>query len=215
VPYQGKTLVALWMETNRAPFVIKNQSGRLPHREVPWRDGTETRTAHRSDLLKILVPIQKLPEFELLGQKVVLREDVEKRELRLKFILTLKLYVTTFTDEVAMNPFHRCNAEIKWNKQPHSPMLERITLKQPYRFLSGESDSLTIESTGSEVLIGGPGKLNLEARLSIPETPKPMPKSLKVIVSLDIVKSQRIVTVECEVKRKSHNSDQPQIGVWE
>ena len=71
VPYKDKVLVALYFETERAPFVVKNPEGKIPHREVPWREGIKTRTAKRSDLIKLLVPIQEIPEFELLGGNIV------------------------------------------------------------------------------------------------------------------------------------------------
>jgi hypothetical protein len=69
----GNSLVALYFETaTEAPFVIKNSKGGYPEYIVPWREGTALRAASRENLLRILVPTQKLSglkgelEFNLL-----------------------------------------------------------------------------------------------------------------------------------------------------
>jgi hypothetical protein len=69
VPYEGKTLVALLFETGRAPFVVKTRDEFL---EVPWRVGTRTNSARRSDLVRLLVPVVKLPDFELLSAGMII-----------------------------------------------------------------------------------------------------------------------------------------------
>jgi len=65
IPVNGKNLVALLFESNRAPFVVRNkENDRL---EVPWRDGTRTRSATRSELLKLLSKQISIPKFEILA----------------------------------------------------------------------------------------------------------------------------------------------------
>src|SRR6266404_5325723 len=56
VQYKGKSVAALCFDTSRFPYVVKNQSfdssGGGPVKfEVPWREGTSTRTATRSELV--------------------------------------------------------------------------------------------------------------------------------------------------------------------
>ncbi|MDA0268976.1 MAG: hypothetical protein O2890_11825 [Cyanobacteria bacterium] len=70
IPVDGVTVVALLFETNRAPFVVKNPNGGTIHREVPWRENTSIRSAHRSDLIRVLAPIQFLPEIEILSAEL-------------------------------------------------------------------------------------------------------------------------------------------------
>src|SRR5581483_1698115 len=54
-------VVVLYFETDKAaPYVIKNDQQGGPDFEVPWREGTSTRTANRTQLLRILVPIVRL-----------------------------------------------------------------------------------------------------------------------------------------------------------
>ena len=71
IPVDNKTVVALLFETDRAPFVIKNQAYGSPgggsvELEVPWRENTAIRSARRSDLIRLLAPLELLPEIEIL-----------------------------------------------------------------------------------------------------------------------------------------------------
>src|SRR5262249_28018258 len=72
IPADDKTIVALLFETDRAPFVVKARDGYL---EVPWREGTRTNSARRSDLVRLLTPVLRLPQFEVMGGRVELREQ--------------------------------------------------------------------------------------------------------------------------------------------
>ncbi len=66
IPVDGTTIVALLIQTDRAPFVVKNasygqQGGGPVELEVPWREGTRVRTATRANLISMLTPTLKLP----------------------------------------------------------------------------------------------------------------------------------------------------------
>ena len=82
IPIDGKTIVALYFETDRAPYVIKNplfgieKGGPISH-ETPWREGTSIRSARRSDLLKLLIPTMYVPEIEVLDGDLTLSADKE------------------------------------------------------------------------------------------------------------------------------------------
>jgi hypothetical protein len=57
------SVVVLYMTTERAPYVVNRQEEQGPfEREVPWRDGNRTRSAHRHELLRVLVPAVTPPE---------------------------------------------------------------------------------------------------------------------------------------------------------
>lgn len=59
------TVLALRFTTDRAPYVIKCD-GQGVDREVPWRDGTTTRSAHRNEILRMLTPVRRLPNVDLI-----------------------------------------------------------------------------------------------------------------------------------------------------
>lgn len=67
IPVDGVTIVALYFETDRAPFVVKNPVGGTVQREVPWREATSIKSATRSQLIRLLTPIQKLPTVEVVA----------------------------------------------------------------------------------------------------------------------------------------------------
>jgi len=72
VPYNDKRPVALLIETDRAPFVVKNAAHNTPgggsvQWETPWRAGNSVRSARRADLLRLLSPLQTRPDVEIRG----------------------------------------------------------------------------------------------------------------------------------------------------
>jgi hypothetical protein len=59
----GRSVVALYMTTERAPYLVKRQDQQGPfEREVPWRDGNRTRSAYRRELLRLLLAAVAPPE---------------------------------------------------------------------------------------------------------------------------------------------------------
>jgi hypothetical protein len=115
VPWKSITVVALLFETNRAPYVIKNPQPRQIQSEVPWREGNSTRTARRRDLLRLLVPLQKMPELELISAHL----DAWKRmqgqldDWAIRFALELKLYVLPRDTSRISFPGHRSTFSIE------------------------------------------------------------------------------------------------------
>ena len=61
----GRHVVALLLDTGRAPYVVNIPNGGRITREVPWRANNSTRTAHRRELLATVVPQARVPELEL------------------------------------------------------------------------------------------------------------------------------------------------------
>jgi hypothetical protein len=112
----GSAVVALLFDTRQGPYLVKNQTyGRSPDSvewEVPWRDGTRTRTARRSELLRILSPRQLLPDVEnryallTVEPGAVTDENRERRQ-----VLTWNLYATAYfaprDERAVVFPFHR------------------------------------------------------------------------------------------------------------
>lgn len=177
VPYSGETVVALLFETDRAPFVIKNpafgvESGVSIAFEVPWREGTLTRTANRSDLIRLLVPMLNLPEVELLDGELVLSE-YDKYHWGLR----IQLYITPQEGATVVIPFHRCEAMVKLPALEAPIDLGDIRLAPPYKGIPGplgsgmERDSYTVANTGNELILQGPGCVNLSGAAWADELP--------------------------------------------
>lgn len=58
---RARSVIALTFTTDRAPYVITTSGKDGVHREVPFREATSLRSAHRHDLLRILVPTVDVP----------------------------------------------------------------------------------------------------------------------------------------------------------
>jgi hypothetical protein len=175
VPVKDRAVVALFFETDRAPFVVKNPAygslgGGSVSLEVPWRENTSTRSATRSDLIKLLSPLQKLPSFEILSGELVVQQmsissppPIEvtwqgaKSGSNLEWHLTLELYMETKNTERVVIPLHRCNAWLEIVGWLPRTLFHPVRLWSPCTGI-GElivSQSLTIKSTNSELLIDG------------------------------------------------------------
>lgn len=72
----GQDVVALQFTTDRAPYVVSVEGGGRVSREVPWRAGNATRTAHRHELIRALVAEASVPHLELVGGLVDIDEFV-------------------------------------------------------------------------------------------------------------------------------------------
>ena len=60
VDSSGEKVVALVFASDRAPYVVKTGSAN-PSFEIPIREGSGTRSAHRDEILRMLMPTVKVP----------------------------------------------------------------------------------------------------------------------------------------------------------
>ena len=165
ISFQGKTVVALFVETDHAPFVVKNpdfgtRTGVAIAYEVPWREGTTTRTATRAHLIRLLVPRLALPEIEIIDTELVLR----KRD-KYYWNLKMRLYAVPQVGTLVVIPFHRCEVRVELAPCGTTVDLGSVSIRPPYFIMSTASrpDSLTAENTGNELLLQGPSRVDLFA----------------------------------------------------
>ena len=199
VPYNGKTVVALVFETERSPFVIRIPATWGPvTNEVPWREANSTRSARRSDLIKILYPIQKQPSIELLDGSIELQKAITGMgQGAYQWNLNMMLYFITYSSETMVFPFHRC--EVLWRPQgrPDEKAFSNLRITPPTSYSSREfkqkNKSLTVDSTDYEVLIDTAGMTELTAESFEDEKPGPI----------------LFEAIELKLKLCSHHSDLP------
>lgn len=185
IPVGDKTVAALYFETDRAPFVVKNKdygnSGVSVEREVPWREGTSTRTATRADLIKLLSPLQKLPTFELRSGELNVRwisnqQDSNQKEMY--WSLEIMMYVESHLGSEIVIPFHRCHVALQISEFSELIYLNNVRLQPlgcyvidesihienpPALYTIFKSLSSTINAENEQVLINGSGTLILKA----------------------------------------------------
>ncbi|HOX37018.1 MAG TPA: hypothetical protein PL033_03430 [Candidatus Brocadiia bacterium] len=161
VPSGSAQIVVLYFETDAAPFVVATKNGGQVESEVPWREGNSTRTATRSDLLKILVPTIKIPEVELLYAVVELIDEGDTRRV---VELQAQFYVEPKSPEPVVFPNHRATATITGEDgiilEDHSPLEIRGPGLSPV-YNSRESD---ISAKGGVGWCGGPGIVVIETQ---------------------------------------------------
>jgi len=175
VPVDDKTVVALLFVTDRAPFVVKNpaysgKDGGPVQFEVPWREGTATRSARRADLLKLLVPLQALPKLEARSGAVCAHPVTGPNGNReLKWKLTLQLYVEPTSEKPVTIPFHKCTVTIEMpGLLDRTPMTNLLLGPVNSFFVMRSRISSMIVRMQDEVRVSGPGMLYMQADLVTP-----------------------------------------------
>lgn len=172
----GTTVVALLFETDRAPFVVKNPSyGKEKDQikfEVPWREGTSTRTASRNDLIQLLVPISHSPRVEVIGGELTCSVHRSNNALLRWNLVALKLYVEPVTRNEINFAFHRCEVSIQIPNISEKIILANIRIKPPYvpdssappnlsYYTPMKPDTINSAHTESEIFFQGPGRGDL------------------------------------------------------
>jgi hypothetical protein len=82
----GVSIVALYFETNRPPYVVKNAVPGQIDFEVPWREGNRTRSAKRADLLRLLYPTLKALKVTVRGASLRYYPAEKKQEMWRVFV---------------------------------------------------------------------------------------------------------------------------------
>ena len=187
VAYKGKTIAALCFDTSRAPFVVKNPAfgktaGEPVEWEVPWREGTKTRSAGRNDLILLLSPLSALPKIEVLDAEMRLIADQAP-----DFHFCLTIYVVPRGSMPITFPFHKCTAyfnaggnqfeasgivldtpiarQKKWSAMRQ--MLHAHSSDRPTQRVEVQTGNAPIEATADEIVIRGAGKVLIEGDFNI------------------------------------------------
>jgi hypothetical protein len=217
VPVKGKTVVALLLDTDRAPYLVKNPAYNKPNGgpvqlEVPWREARSTRTALRSDLLRILSPIQKAPSFELLTYS-----DDPKN---LTWKLYMEFYVAPRADAHVVIPFHHCGASFEIPRHIPRTQFESIVIEPRSSLyhrggtVSRRTDSLRIESTEDEVLINGPGKVMLKGEVDLPKVEISCEEDVLIQIVLVPVHSEHALSFSEMLHKVPPNEQRHEFACW-
>lgn len=174
-------VVALLFDGSRVPYVVRNASfgkpGAGPAKfEVPWREGTQVRTARHGDLIQLLVPMLRLPDVEILKA-----DFASGGKFPAPGTLKVVVYVAPVSEGRIVIPFHRCVATMQIGGEGDPIPLPDVRLEAPAAYHSSggplqlrdrrELRSLTMDSTDSEIIIDGPGRFSIESH-QIPLRPE-------------------------------------------
>jgi hypothetical protein len=168
IHYNGAVVVALQISSEAAPFLVKNpvfgsKGGGPVEFEVPWREATSIRTARRADLLRLLAPLQSLPEVEVLAASLIAQGEPERlkggydRSLgrSCRWQLRIELYVVPRTPSTVVFPAHTLDVLVT---QPET--LGTATFR-PYDYHTfGSGRHLTRKK---DLSVAAPGRIELWA----------------------------------------------------
>lgn len=173
-------LTAISMETNQAPYVIRNpefgsRKGVRIEREVPWREGTAVRSATHVDLLKLLVPVATLPDVEAIGGNLIsegtydpVTDSVSARKPgeAVDWKLDLTLYITPHDYQRIVFPIHatRVAFVVDEKASEHRFTLSNRSTVQHIRMDTGRTHSMPYQSTTEDYAVDGPGRIRIEGR---------------------------------------------------
>jgi hypothetical protein len=164
VPHSGVSVVAIHFEVDRAPFVVKSSSGdRL---ETPWRAANGTRSARRSDLVRLLQPAARLPVVEVLMASVVVVERERPGEpstAEWRWHLEMDLYVDLSNGQPIFVADHRCAARLTFPSRSDWALdLTGLALHPIRQSFGPDSGRAAIERKHFQLAIGSPGRVELQ-----------------------------------------------------
>jgi hypothetical protein len=103
------SVTALNFTTDRAPYVVKTGSGDdRVEREVPFRDGTRTRSAYRHELLRLLYPAAVPPPANVLYATL----NGFSHPSSTSFHLNAAIFFEQHVDQTVMLPYHWMECQI-------------------------------------------------------------------------------------------------------
>ena len=120
IPIRNRVVVAMVFETSEAPYVLQRGSD---SRDIPWREGNRTVSAHRADLLRILAPAFTIPvpRVDVVSARFRVERDRGNRVSRT--ILFVDLYVKPASDGTVVFPRHDCTVSIRRNTASDAPLM--------------------------------------------------------------------------------------------
>jgi len=201
VPTGSAAVVALLFETTRAPYVVKNPDGGTVQLEVPWRDGTSVRSARRSDLIRMLVPLQQVPEVEIRqGRLSTYVQQQPNTKSVLSWTLWLELYLVPLSQARIVLPFHRCRGAVSVSGfLPETNVEVTLAPGAEHRLGSDPIPSLTIGGGNTELLVEGPGSAYLRASFRTDVTDAQATEGALVRVTLQPVHASVPAVVEAKL----------------
>src|SRR6266496_3273153 len=196
----GKMIVGLYFNTERRPFVVKSRPDFL---EVPWRDGTRTRSATRSELIRLLSPVVELPNFEILNANFVAKQTQSEPKSIWQLTVSLTIYVFPKKDGRLVFPFHRMSCTVQIDPNAITlPHLKLDVLMHPEIVRRGlGAPSATTQASTSELIVTGPGSFTLLAQTAMEQLPV-MPDKAVVRVTITPAGSKATAVLKVPLRKQ-------------
>lgn len=155
VQFEGVSVQALLFGTDRAPYVV--HASVKPEAEVPWRDGTRTRSAKRHELLSLLEASTKAIATEIISGRLHYSPD-DALSGTLTFIISETL------EQRIVVPVRRCGCTVRQATKQWELDHSNIALR-PYVHMARVPNP-TVTHLGEAVAIDGTGLVTVNLRLA-------------------------------------------------
>ncbi len=155
-------VICLYFETDRAPYLVRTGSTGIATTEVPWRSGTRTRTATRSELLSILRTSASVPRLEIIQPTVIyfsndtVQLSGEKKTVR-RLSFESQVFFDADTRSRILLPRH------KWSCFLRTSLGQEFKIQPEVTHFSGPSDSngFGVEVRKAGIFVSGPDVINI------------------------------------------------------
>lgn len=166
VTCDGGKVLSLLFDTTRVPFVVKRDlTGDVAadevHREIPWRSGTMVRSARRHELFSVLMPLEILPQVEILGADLMSLQDSPNSICY--WHMAVNMFMVPSSNRLTVIPIHKCDAVAWIAHELDCERLDRLNIIASGPSM-GEKQSSSFFSTGSEIVFDRPGCVTLTSR---------------------------------------------------
>jgi hypothetical protein len=177
----GKSVLALHFTNERAPYVVHSTMQGDDRLEVPWRDGTRTRSARRDELLRILVPQVSVPEFEIITASAMVKEySGGENPPRWDWTMKLELYAIVDLDSHVVVPNRAVHATLSTNGEPtqefgDARLIPPTEIRGEHVFQSSfysapRSEIVTAHQGDQQAILTGPGPITASAQtITVPD----------------------------------------------
>lgn len=202
VPFDAISLVALLLDSDRAPYLVRNPSfgsatGNAIAYEVPWRSGTSTRTAKRHELLSVLAPQVELPEVEVIEASFTAAVANQQATVE----LYSQLYLIPALNQTSVFPLHRAFVRAEIEGVPVFDGLRVWYIEASDRNnLRGQTQT-EITATDTELIVRGPGMVRFQAGQTIVGPPSDYGGVATCTLHLESTNSRRPLVVAIPMRR--------------
>lgn len=165
VPTDGLTVRALLFGGERVPYVVRNPdygriAGVVMELEVPWREGTSVRSARRSDLIQVLSPLRRSPQFDVLLGDVQVHESGENDEWK----VSVRCYLEAPDGERLVIPYYRCSGQLAAPDGQWTLPLEILRFRPVTTTARVRDELSTLRQGAAQLIVDGPGLVNFEGQ---------------------------------------------------
>lgn len=212
-PRQGKlppkSVVALQVETDRAPFVVRG-GGLSGSMEVPWLDaGGRICSAGRLELIKLLSPLQDLPSLEILEAELTFYRNPHPTyasKATFRWTLDGSVYVMPQADTRVVFPLHRVRGGLTDATGNFSGPATEVNL-------TADKNSPAIRLTESAALVEGLGRVFVYCSGSTTRPEIPTGEEMTLTVDMVPAGSDRAATAS-KTMRPAQVAEGNQAGRW-